>query len=72
VALSGDLLEDIVVALSGDLLEDIVVALSGDLLEDIVVALSGAVELILFILSVQSEFMPIRALVIILVIQSVV
>ena len=50
-------------ALSGDE-EDTEVDLSG--------ALSGAVEFILFKLSVQSEFIPISALVIMLVIQSVV
>jgi len=68
VVLSGDLSEeDTEVVLSGDLSEeDTEVVLSGDL--------SGveAVEFILSILSVQSEFIPISALVIMLVIQSVV
>jgi hypothetical protein len=73
-----------VVLLSGLLLEGVeleeagVVLLSGLLLEGVeleeagVVLLSGYVEFILLILSVQLEFTPIRALVIILVIQSAV
>jgi len=57
--------EDTEVVLSGALSEeDTEVVLSG--------ALSGAVEFVLSRLSVQSEFIPISALVIILVIQSVV
>jgi hypothetical protein len=65
-ALSGDE-EDTEVVLSGALSgdeEDTEVVLSG--------ALSGDVEFILLKLSVQSEFIPISALVIMLVIQSVV
>jgi hypothetical protein len=64
--LSGDE-EDTEVVLSGALSgdeEDTEVVLSG--------ALSGDVEFILLKLSVQSEFIPISALVIMLVIQSVV
>ena len=66
VVLSGALSEeDTEVVLSGALSEeDTEVVLSG--------ALSEAVEFVLSRLSVQSEFIPISALVIILVIQSVV
>lgn len=48
------------------------VVLVAEVVEVAVVLLSENVEFILLILSVQSEFTPIRALVIILVIQSVV
>jgi hypothetical protein len=76
VLLSGALSEDTEVLLSGALSEDTEVLLSGALSEDTEVLLSGAlseyVEFISFKLLVQSEFIPISALVIMLVIQSVV